>query len=86
MRDDPPPLLSKVPPPADPKAATHLPVFCLVFPGGHLTLGDLRNYSVEVVSPVVAALRGYTLYSAPRPAAGPILSFILKVLEGKLLE
>ncbi|XP_072839191.2 glutathione hydrolase 5 proenzyme isoform X1 [Pogona vitticeps] len=50
--------------------------------GGKLTLEDLRNYRVEVVAPVVTSLGGYTLYSAPRPAAGPILSFILKVLEG----
>ncbi|KAJ7309813.1 hypothetical protein JRQ81_007883 [Phrynocephalus forsythii] len=50
--------------------------------GGTLTLEDLRSYSVEVVKPMAASLRGYTLYSAPRPAAGPILAFILKVLEG----
>lgn len=50
--------------------------------GGNLTLADLRSYSVEVVGPVVTSLRGYTLYSAPRPAAGSILAFILKVLEG----
>ncbi|KAF7239898.1 Glutathione hydrolase 5 proenzyme [Varanus komodoensis] len=50
--------------------------------GGTLTLDDLKNYRIEVVSPVNISLGEYTVYSAPRPAAGPLLFFILNVLKG----
>ncbi|XP_063000444.1 glutathione hydrolase 5 proenzyme [Elgaria multicarinata webbii] len=50
--------------------------------GSTLTLDDLRNYRIEIMSPVKMPLAQYTLYSAPRPAAGPILFFILNVLKG----
>ncbi|XP_034954826.2 glutathione hydrolase 5 proenzyme [Zootoca vivipara] len=50
--------------------------------GSILSLDDLRDYRVEVVSPVNISLGEYTVYSAPRPAAGPILLFILNVLKG----
>ncbi|XP_032991866.1 glutathione hydrolase 5 proenzyme isoform X2 [Lacerta agilis] len=54
----------------------------IVKEGSILSLGDLRDYRVEVVSPVNISLGDYTVYSAPRPAAGPILLFILNVLKG----
>ncbi|XP_061458457.1 glutathione hydrolase 5 proenzyme isoform X2 [Rhineura floridana] len=50
--------------------------------GGTLTLEDLKNYHVDVVSPLNVSLGEYTAYSAPRPAAGPVLFFILNVLKG----
>ncbi|XP_077165484.1 glutathione hydrolase 5 proenzyme [Paroedura picta] len=50
--------------------------------GSILTLDDLRNYRVEVVKALNISLGEYTVYSAPRPAAGPILFFILNVLKG----
>ncbi|XP_054852604.1 glutathione hydrolase 5 proenzyme [Eublepharis macularius] len=50
--------------------------------GGILTLDDLKNYQVEVVKPLNISLEEYTVYSAPRPAAGPILFFILNILKG----
>uniref|UniRef100_A0A670JSJ0 Gamma-glutamyltransferase 5 n=1 Tax=Podarcis muralis TaxID=64176 RepID=A0A670JSJ0_PODMU len=50
--------------------------------GSTLSLRDLRDYRVEVMSPVNISLGEYTVYSAPRPAAGPILLFILNVLKG----
>uniref|UniRef100_A0ACB8FYI4 Uncharacterized protein n=1 Tax=Sphaerodactylus townsendi TaxID=933632 RepID=A0ACB8FYI4_9SAUR len=50
--------------------------------GSILTLDDLRSYHAEVVNPLNISLGEYTLYSAPSPAAGPILFFILNVLKG----
>ncbi|KAL8180655.1 UNVERIFIED_CONTAM: hypothetical protein K2H54_030498 [Gekko kuhli] len=50
--------------------------------GGILTLDDLRNYQAKVVKPLNMSLGEYTVYSAPRPAAGPILFFILNILKG----
>ncbi|XP_015272195.1 PREDICTED: gamma-glutamyltransferase 5 [Gekko japonicus] len=50
--------------------------------GGTLTLDDLRDYQAEVVKPLNISLGEYTVYSAPRPAAGPILFFILNTLKG----
>ncbi|CAI5797459.1 glutathione hydrolase 5 proenzyme isoform X1 [Podarcis lilfordi] len=54
----------------------------IVKEGSALSLRDLRDYRVEVMSPVNISLGEYTVYSAPRPAAGPILLFILNVLKG----
>nr|XP_056715506.1 glutathione hydrolase 5 proenzyme [Euleptes europaea] len=50
--------------------------------GGTLTLDDLRSYQAEIVKPLNISLGEYTVYSAPSPAAGPILFFILNVLKG----
>ncbi|XP_013924830.1 PREDICTED: gamma-glutamyltransferase 5 isoform X1 [Thamnophis sirtalis] len=50
--------------------------------GGTLTLEDLKNYRVELMKPVNMSLDKYTIFSAPRPAAGAVLFFILNVLKG----
>ncbi|XP_034294457.1 glutathione hydrolase 5 proenzyme isoform X2 [Pantherophis guttatus] len=50
--------------------------------GGTLTLEDLKNYHVELMKPVNMSLDKYTIFSAPRPAAGAVLFFILNVLKG----
>ncbi|XP_058014259.1 glutathione hydrolase 5 proenzyme [Ahaetulla prasina] len=50
--------------------------------GGTLTLEDLKNYHVEPMKPVNMSLDKYTIFSAPRPAAGAVLFFILNVLKG----
>lgn len=48
-----------------------------------MTLEDLKNYHVELVKPLNMSLDKYTIFSAPRPAAGAVLFFILNVLKGK---
>ncbi|XP_063171794.1 glutathione hydrolase 5 proenzyme isoform X1 [Candoia aspera] len=50
--------------------------------GGTLTLEDLKNYHIELTKPLNMSLDKYTIYSAPRPAAGAVLFFILNVLKG----
>ncbi|XP_053136361.1 glutathione hydrolase 5 proenzyme isoform X2 [Hemicordylus capensis] len=50
--------------------------------GGRLTLEDLKNYRAKVVKPVNISLGEYVMYSAPQPAAGPLILFILNVLKG----
>ncbi|XP_026572798.1 glutathione hydrolase 5 proenzyme isoform X1 [Pseudonaja textilis] len=50
--------------------------------GGTLTLEDLKNYHIELMKPVNMSLDKYTIFSAPRPAAGSVLFFILNVLKG----
>ncbi|XP_060105425.1 glutathione hydrolase 5 proenzyme [Heteronotia binoei] len=49
---------------------------------GILTMDDLKDYQAEVVKPLNISLGEYIVYSAPRPAAGPILFFILNMLKG----
>ncbi|XP_066465912.1 glutathione hydrolase 5 proenzyme [Tiliqua scincoides] len=50
--------------------------------GGSLTLDDLGSYQVRVVKALNISLGNYAMYSAPEPAAGPIIFFILNVLKG----
>ncbi|KAG8146466.1 hypothetical protein E2320_012807 [Naja naja] len=50
--------------------------------GGTLTLEDLKNYHIELMKPVNMSLDKYTIFSAPRPAAGSVLFFVLNVLKG----
>ncbi|XP_037679468.1 glutathione hydrolase 5 proenzyme isoform X2 [Choloepus didactylus] len=50
--------------------------------GSRLTLQDLAAFRPEVGGALEVPLGGYTLYSPPPPAGGPILSFILNVLKG----
>nr|XP_060641254.1 glutathione hydrolase 5 proenzyme [Anolis sagrei ordinatus] len=49
--------------------------------GGNLTLEDLRSYKVSVRDAIKSELKEYSIYSAPRPAAGPVLFFILNILK-----
>ncbi|XP_063310588.1 glutathione hydrolase 5 proenzyme [Pelobates fuscus] len=50
--------------------------------GSNLTLDDFRNYKVDRTKALVMPLGDYTLYSAPPPAGGAVLSFILNILQG----
>ncbi|KAM8962106.1 glutathione hydrolase 5 proenzyme [Pelodytes ibericus] len=50
--------------------------------GSNLTLDDFQNYKVETVRALNLSLGNYTLYSAPPPAGGALLSFILNILQG----
>ncbi|XP_056386998.1 glutathione hydrolase 5 proenzyme [Hyla sarda] len=54
--------------------------------GSNLTLEDFKNYKVQIVSPLNVALGNYMLYTAPPPAGGAVLSFILNILEGYHFE
>ncbi|MEE6528345.1 hypothetical protein FKM82_030524, partial [Ascaphus truei] len=50
--------------------------------GSNLSLDDLRNYQVQIVDALNVSLGSHTLYTAPPPAGGALLSFILNILEG----
>ncbi|XP_053326391.1 glutathione hydrolase 5 proenzyme [Spea bombifrons] len=50
--------------------------------GSSLTLDDFKNYKVEIVKALNLSLGDYTFYTAPPPAGGALLSFILNVLAG----
>ncbi|XP_069817276.1 glutathione hydrolase 5 proenzyme isoform X2 [Dendropsophus ebraccatus] len=50
--------------------------------GSSLTLEDLENYKVQILSPLNVPLGNYKLYTAPPPAGGALLTFVLKILEG----
>ncbi|XP_019631209.1 PREDICTED: gamma-glutamyltranspeptidase 1-like [Branchiostoma belcheri] len=51
--------------------------------GGIITEQDLRDYRVEVTSPLNISLAGgLTVLSPPPPASGPVLSLILNILDG----
>ncbi|XP_012250890.2 scoloptoxin SSD14-like isoform X2 [Athalia rosae] len=52
--------------------------------GGIMSMNDLRNYSVIWKEPTKSALGEYTMYSAPPPGSGVILTFIMNVLQGLL--
>ncbi|XP_046419011.1 glutathione hydrolase 1 proenzyme-like [Neodiprion fabricii] len=49
--------------------------------GGILQMDDLRNYSVIWKEPTESMIGNYTMYSAPPPGSGVILTFIMNVLE-----
>uniref|UniRef100_A0A131Z1T5 Gamma-glutamyltranspeptidase / glutathione hydrolase / leukotriene-C4 hydrolase n=1 Tax=Rhipicephalus appendiculatus TaxID=34631 RepID=A0A131Z1T5_RHIAP len=50
--------------------------------GGIMTEEDLKNYTVKWVEPVNVSLEdGRTLYSAPPPGSGPVLGFILGIMN-----
>ncbi|KAJ6659082.1 hypothetical protein lerEdw1_019385 [Lerista edwardsae] len=50
--------------------------------GGNVTLEDLGSYRARVVKAVRVSLGDYAVYSAPEPAAGPVVLFILNILKG----
>ncbi|XP_049941993.1 scoloptoxin SSD14-like isoform X1 [Schistocerca serialis cubense] len=51
--------------------------------GGIMTMDDLRNYEIHWEPPVSAKLSGnVTLYTMPLPGSGPVLAFILNILDG----
>lgn len=49
--------------------------------GGIMTLDDLRDYEAVVQPAVKGTYRGRTLYTTHAPSGGPILLFLLNVLE-----
>ena len=51
--------------------------------GGIITLNDLKNYQVKIKPAVQTRLDRYTLITCPAPTAGPVLSLILNVLDGR---
>lgn len=55
--------------------------------GGNVTIEDLMNYEVRWEKPVVANLQNNkTLYSLSVPGSGPMITFVVNVLNGFLTE
>ncbi|XP_053555770.1 LOW QUALITY PROTEIN: glutathione hydrolase 5 proenzyme [Bombina bombina] len=50
--------------------------------GSKLTLDEFSNYKVQTVKAMNISLGNTVLYTAPPPAGGALLSFILNILEG----
>ncbi|KAH9525192.1 Gamma-glutamyltranspeptidase 1 [Bulinus truncatus] len=51
--------------------------------GGIITKEDLRRYTVDVTEPLVLNIHGnYTMFSPPLPSGGPVLQYILNILNG----
>ncbi|XP_037514858.1 scoloptoxin SSD14 [Rhipicephalus sanguineus] len=50
--------------------------------GGIMTVDDLKNYSVQWMTPVNTTFQGnYTMFSPPPPGSGPVLSYILNIMD-----
>lgn len=53
--------------------------------GGIITVEDMNSYNVRWEEPIkMELLSGYDFYSVPPPGSGPILAFILKLVEDTL--
>ncbi|KAH7512964.1 hypothetical protein FEM48_Zijuj12G0146200 [Ziziphus jujuba var. spinosa] len=59
--------------------------------GGILTMGDLRNYRVEVTDTMAADVMGYTIYGMPPPSSGTfgahyggcfVVVIVMNILDG----
>ncbi|XP_074473756.1 glutathione hydrolase 5 proenzyme [Sebastes fasciatus] len=50
--------------------------------GGNLKKEDLESYKVRVQDPWIVPLGNARMYIPPPPAGGPLLAFILKLMEG----
>ena len=51
--------------------------------GGIITTDDLANYTVDVRDALAVDLNDtYTAYTTEAPTSGPILTFILNILQG----
>uniref|UniRef100_A0A224YZ70 Gamma-glutamyltranspeptidase / glutathione hydrolase / leukotriene-C4 hydrolase n=1 Tax=Rhipicephalus zambeziensis TaxID=60191 RepID=A0A224YZ70_9ACAR len=49
---------------------------------GIMTVDDLKNYTVEWMTPVNTTFQGnYTMFSPPPPGSGPVLSYILNTMD-----
>ncbi len=44
---------------------------------------DLEDYEAEVESPLMVQVDDYTIYTPRTPSGGPVLSFIMNILDGK---
>ncbi|KAL7304051.1 hypothetical protein TKK_0003515 [Trichogramma kaykai] len=49
---------------------------------GIITLDDMKNYEVKWREPLKAKLGNATIYTAPPPGSGALLSFIINVMDG----
>ncbi|XP_075744456.1 scoloptoxin SSD14-like isoform X2 [Rhipicephalus microplus] len=50
--------------------------------GGVMTTDDLKNYTVRWEKPVNTTFQGnYTLFSVPPPGSGPVLAYILGIMD-----
>lgn len=52
--------------------------------GGIMKKKDLENYRVNWTEPLQADIGDFTIYTAPPPGSGAILTFIMNVLQGLL--
>lgn len=55
--------------------------------GGLISNQDLKNYTVEEMSPIICHYRGYDLFLAPPPSSGGVtICEVLNILEGYPLQ
>jgi len=58
-----------------------------IFSGSIVTLADLRDYRSVLKEPLAVSLNNgnYKVYSPTAPSSGVVLSFILNILDGRML-
>lgn len=54
--------------------------------GGIITMADMSAYQVKTREPITGFYRGMRVITSPPPSSGPVLLFLLNVLEGYDLE
>jgi gamma-glutamyltranspeptidase/glutathione hydrolase/leukotriene-C4 hydrolase len=56
--------------------------------GGIMTEDDLKNYTADWLEPLMMEISGgnYTLHAVPPPGSGVLMAFMMKVLDGYLLN
>jgi len=55
--------------------------------GANITMSDLSQYKVHIYPALSVSLRsGHVIHTLRPPSSGAILTFMLRVLEGKLLH